>query len=153
MLASIAVLAAVYGLQYGRSVAPCPLCLYQRWPYFAAIPLSAAALMLRSEGFPIAWSQAAMALAALAFAAGAGLAAYHFGIEQHWWSGPAACSGVGAGGSTLEDLRASLLATPPVRCDQVAWSIFGISLAALNVLASSGLAVFSGMAAWRLRSR
>jgi disulfide bond formation protein DsbB len=37
---------------------------------------------------------------------------------------------------TLEDLKRQLLGTQPVLCDQVQWSLFGVSLAGWNCLAS-----------------
>lgn len=145
LVASIGILALVYWFEYGRHLPPCPLCLYQRWPYFAAIPLAGAALFVRREGLPIAWRQLAMALVALGFTAGAALATYHVGIEQHWWAGPTSCSGAAAGAASVDALREQLLATPPVRCDKVPWSLLGVSLADFNVLASLLLA---GLSAW-----
>ncbi len=147
LVASIAVLATVFWLQYQRDLAPCPLCLYQRWPYLAAVPLAIVALVIRREGFAIGWRQAAMAVVALGFAAGAAVAVYHIGIEQHWWAGPTSCSGGDAGAQSVDELRVKLMATPVVRCDQVAWSLLGVSLAGFNVLASLGLAVLSAWAA------
>ena len=41
------------------------------------------------------------------------------------------------------------MAAPIVRCDEVAWSLFGISLAGYNVIASAALAVFSLVGALR----
>jgi disulfide bond formation protein DsbB len=39
------------------------------------------------------------------------------------------------------------MATPVVRCDQVAWSFLGLSMAGYNVLISLGLAVLGAWAA------
>lgn len=53
---------------------------------------------------------------------------------------------------TIEELRAQILAAPVVRCDEVPWSLFAISMAGYNVLASLGLFVASAIAArgmWR----
>lgn len=147
LVASIAVLATVFWFQYWRDLPPCPLCLYQRWPYLAAVPLTIAALVVRREGFAVGWRQAAMALVALGFAAGAAIGVYHFGIEQHWWAGPASCTGTGAGAQSVDELRAQLMATPVVRCDRVAWSFLGLSMAGYNVLISLGLAVLGAWAA------
>jgi disulfide bond formation protein DsbB len=147
LVVSIAVLAVVFWFQYQRDLAPCPLCLYQRWPYYVAVPLTIAALVVRREGFAIGWRQALMAVVALGFIAGAAVGVYQVGIEQHWWAGPASCSGAGIGAQSVDELRAQLMATPVVRCDQVAWSLFGVSLAGFNVLASLGLAILSAWAA------
>jgi disulfide bond formation protein DsbB len=50
---------------------------------------------------------------------------------------------------TLEELRASLMAAPLARCDEVSWSLFGISLAGYNVVLTLVLAVFALLAARR----
>lgn len=143
---SVAALAAAFLFQYGVGLAPCPLCLYQRWPYYAAIPLTLAAFVIAREGFAPGWRRLALALCALGFAAGAALAVYHVGIEHHWWPGPTSCTG-GGGARTLDDLRAQLMATPVVRCDEAPWSLFGVSLAGFNAVASLVLAVLAALAA------
>src|SRR5207237_10719321 len=101
-----------------------------------------------------AWvAGALLAIAALGFLAGAGIAAFHVGVEQHWWAGTAECGASGplAGGSAA-DLRAKLLAQPVVRCDEVAWSLFGISMAGFNVIVSLALTAFAALGAKRLVS-
>ncbi|KAB2833267.1 MAG: disulfide bond formation protein B, partial [Caedimonadaceae bacterium] len=42
-----------------------------------------------------------------------------------------------------------LLKTPFVRCDQITWSLFGLSLAAYNALISLILAFFCGVWFWK----
>jgi disulfide bond formation protein DsbB len=90
-------------------------------------------------------------LLAFVFVVSSGLAFYHVGVEQHWFAGPTACSGAATAADTLEALKAQILRQQPVRCDEPAWSLWGISLAGWNLLASlvmgsTCLAVF-----WRLR--
>jgi disulfide bond formation protein DsbB len=68
--------------------------------------------------------------------------AYHVGVEQGWWAGLAACSaGPGIGGLSLEAL---LDPTVPVaaapRCDEIAFSFAGLSMAGWNAVLSAGLA-------------
>jgi disulfide bond formation protein DsbB len=145
LLASIAVLVAVFLFQYLGGLAPCELCLYQRYPYGATILLAALALLLpagRATG-------ALLLLCGFVFLAGAGIALFHVGIEQHWWQGLAACSAPAnqADAHSLEALRAQIMATPVVRCDKIAWSLFGISMAGYNLLLSLALALFSSVAA------
>jgi disulfide bond formation protein DsbB len=149
LLLSLLALAAVFALQYGAGLAPCSLCLYQRWPYYAALFLGTAALLALGLGAVLLWVRLAMALAGLGFLLGAGVAVYHLGIEQHWWSGPGTCTGTaaGLGAASIAELRAALEAAPVVRCDVVAWSLFGVSLAGYNVLATLALAGLSFIAA------
>jgi disulfide bond formation protein DsbB len=105
---------------------PCELCLWQRWPHAAAILIGALTLALRLPGrvWPLLGGAAALATAAIG--------AYHSGVERHWWSGPARCTGSG-------DLGTDLLSTDGPRlvmCDQISWEMFGISMANYNVLFS-----------------
>ena len=132
LAASLAVLGAALLSQYWGGLAPCELCLLQRWPWVAAIVISFAAIIIgRREALP--WM--ALALAAV-FAIGGVLAVYHVGVEQHWFAGPEACTGAATAADTVESLKARILGHMPTRCDEPAWSLWGISLAGWNLLAS-----------------
>jgi disulfide bond formation protein DsbB len=121
--------------QYWGGLAPCVLCLWQRWAYVGAGLLALAAALA-----PPGWRRGLLALAGLSCLAGAGLAAYHVGVEQHWWTGTNACAGVQAGAGSLDALRAQILSTAAApRCDEVAWSLFGISMAGYNFLLALAL--------------
>ena len=138
--ASLAALAAAYGSQYWGGLTPCVLCLYQRAAYGAVALFAAGAL-----GFALKDREKSArfltGLCALGFLIGAGIAFYHVGVEQHWWMGSEACVGVAVrSAQTIEELRAQLMAAPLTRCDDVAWSLFGISMAGYNVFVSLVLA-------------
>ncbi|MDA0652715.1 MAG: disulfide bond formation protein B [Proteobacteria bacterium] len=137
--AAAALLATVFVMEYGFGVAPCQLCLLQRWPHGAVIPLAALAFL---PAISDSGRRALLLLCAVAFATTAGIGIYHVGVEEGIFAGPSACSG-GITGDSIEELRRKLMAAPVVKCNEVAWALFGISLAGYNVLASSALAVFS----------
>lgn len=136
-----ATLGTVYASQYLGGLQPCKLCLYQRWPWWVAGGLALLGLALPQL------RRGGLMLAGLAIWVGAGIALYHTGVEQKWWSGPASCSG-GSMPDSLEALRALIFSAPVVRCDEIAWSLFGISMAGYNALLSvaTGAALF-----WLLR--
>jgi disulfide bond formation protein DsbB len=139
-LGSAAVLAGAFAFQYLGGLAPCTLCLWQRWPHAAAVAVMALALALPSRAWP--W------LGALAALATAGIGGFHAGVEHGWWEGLASCSGGSIAGlsvETLLDPTAEVAA--PVRCDEVPWSLMGISMAGWNMLVSLGLAGLWLMAA------
>ena len=142
--ASAAILAAAWASQIWGGLIPCELCLYERWPYYAVLTLSLAALLAGRR----ATTRAALALAALVFLAGAALAFYHVGVEHHWVAGPDACTSRGGPAASAEELRRRLLAQQPVMCDQPQWTLFGVTLAGWNFLASLLLAAGS-VWAWR----
>jgi disulfide bond formation protein DsbB len=129
---SVLVIGGALIFEYGVGLIPCELCLLERWPWYAAIALSALVLALRQPG--LAW--AAVLLFVLLFVASSGIAFYHVGVEQHVFAGPTACTAAPLGGHSAEDLLKSLQATPVVRCDEPQWSLFGISLAGWNLVAS-----------------
>lgn len=146
MAASALVLLAALGFQYLGGLAPCALCHYQRWAYVAAIVIAGVA------PYGIA-RRSLVALCGVVFLAGAAVAFYHVGVEAQWFAGPAACSGPTSAAITVEELRQALLAQPVVRCDEVAWSLFGISMAGYNLIVSLALAAASVLAAAEMKGR
>jgi disulfide bond formation protein DsbB len=145
LVLSVAVVGAALASQYWGGLRPCELCLYEREPYYIVAILSLIAAGFGRRGT----SRATLALAALIFVASAVLAFYHVGVEQHWFAGPTTCTGAGLKIGTVAEMRQQLLATPPVRCDEIQWSLAGVSLAGWNLLASLLLAGLS----WRLMLR
>jgi disulfide bond formation protein DsbB len=141
VIASALALATAFTAQYAFGLAPCVLCLYQRIPYAVAIFLGLACLpagMARLR--PLL-----LGLAALVFVVNAGIAVFHAGVEWQFWSGTAGCTGAGPLPTTTQDL----FKPAPARCDEAAWTMFGLSMAGYNVLASAVLAIFAFLAARR----
>jgi disulfide bond formation protein DsbB len=142
--ASIVILATVWIFQ-GFGYAPCELCLTQRYAFYAAAPLALLTALLASRSAH-GLARAGFVLLALVFAASAALAAYHAGVEYHWWQGPTACAG-GPGSLDVNDLVNALNSVKVVRCDEVQLRIAGLSLAGWNVVASTVLAAYAALAA------
>jgi len=134
--------------QYGLGVVPCPLCLDQRKVYYVAIPLAIVVAIAAWRHAPRPLVVTGLGVLALTFLFGAGLAAYHAGVEWKWWLGPQDCSGplnpLGSRG-LMEQLQDISI----VRCDEAAWRFLGLSLAGYNVLISLALA---GIAAWGIKA-
>jgi disulfide bond formation protein DsbB len=143
--ASLAILAAVWIFQ-ALGYQPCELCLTQRYAFYAAAPLAALTDFLASRSAH-GLARAGFALLAAAFVANVALAAYHAGVEYHWWAGPTACTGGLTGSVDVNDLMKALDSVKVVRCDEVQLRIAGLSLAGWNVLASAALAVYAALAA------
>ena len=121
-----ALLGGAYLSQYAFGLYPCEMCWWQRYAHFAALALAALALIQPGQRV-LVW------LAALAILVGGLLGAYHAGVEYGWWQGFTACtSEVVIGDDPLSDI----LNAPMIRCDQVQWSLLGISLAGFNFLIS-----------------
>lgn len=130
-------LAVAFTAQYGFDLEPCILCLYQRVPFAVAIALGGVGLW-RPQ-----WLGAVFALAIATFAINSAIAVYHTGVEQHWWVSAAGCGGDLSTQVSTTDLLAALDSKPPKRCDEIDWTILGISIANWNVLYSGGLAAIS----------
>ena len=150
LLVSAAVLGTALASQYWGGLAPCELCLYQRGPWAIAI---VAALVALLAGGPRALPWLAL-LFCVVFACGALLACYHVGVEHHWITGPTSCTTTGGGGAAnVEELKRQILGTAPVMCDRVAFSLFGISMAGWNAIASIMMAGICGTVFGQSRPR
>src|SRR5712691_9391985 len=149
LLASTIVLGTALLSQYWGGLGPCELCLLQRWPWAGAIAISMLALLAGSRA-ALPWIGLALAIV---FALGTVFAFYHVGVEQHWFAGPSACTASGGGAMTLEDMKRQILGTAPVLCDRVQWSLFGVSLAGWNLLASLGMAAICAAVFTRTRGK
>jgi disulfide bond formation protein DsbB len=140
---SAAAILIAWASQTWGGLQPCVLCIWQRWAHGGAILLALVALAAaflgqrRGAGF-------FTVLAGLASLIGTGIALYHVGVEQQWWAGTSGC-GADALFSTdgLDQLREQIEAAPIVRCGDVPWSLFGISMAGYNSLLSAALALFA----------
>lgn len=144
LAACAAALGAAYAAQYWGGLEPCPLCLYQRVPYAVGGALAGAALVVRAPRT----MGILFLLAAGAFFANTGIAFYHVGVENHWWAS-AVCADTAPAITSVEDLRRALSQPPPKPCDTVDWTLFGISMASYNMVASAGLSGFALLAAAR----
>jgi disulfide bond formation protein DsbB len=149
---SAAMLGAAFTFQYAGELYPCVLCIYQRIPYAVVIVFGLIGVVAARDGGPV--SNVALLLAAacaLAFLVDAGIAGFHVGVELGWWTGTDSCVGEAIDTSSIEAMREAILNAPVVRCDEVAWSMAGISMAGWNGLIAIAIAAASvrAIARWR----
>lgn len=138
-LACCLVLATAYAFEYLANLQPCVLCIYQRIPYAVAIGLMLVAAILRKNS---QFNLILFIATSVVFAIGSAIAIFHIGVEQQLWQGTPGCGNF-INTDSVEALRKQLLAQPIVRCDEVPWSLFGISMAGYNFLISSSLLLYS----------
>jgi len=151
----IAVLAAAapllaWGSEGWLGLAPCELCLWQRWPYAVAAVLALLAAAIAPA------RRLLLALAGVAILASGAIGAFHVGVEQHWWPSPfAGCQAPRSAGprASLDDLMASLAPAANKPCDAPNYLIPGlpVSIPAFNLLYALGLAGLALTWAWRRR--
>ena len=128
-LVSATLLVGALLFEHVGGMAPCSLCIWQRWAHLGVI---AAAARVSSKAARGGMNRSPDAAALTSF----GVAGYHAGVEWQLWEGPAGCTASLAAGASAADLVDQLLATPVVRCDDVPWSLFGLSMAGWNALFS-----------------
>jgi disulfide bond formation protein DsbB len=124
--------------QYVGGLYPCEMCYWQRWPHGAAILLALVAIVSPQRA---ARTRLIVLLAAFLIAVSGAIGLFHAGVELGWWEGLTRCTATGA--KSLQDI----LNVPLVRCDQVQWSLLGISMAGWNaILSLAGAAAIVGLA-------
>jgi len=127
------------GFQYIGELAPCKLCYWQRYGHVGAVMFGIGALIVPAT--LLLW------LAAAGTASSAAVAVYHTGVERKWWDGPSSCSGGSIEGLSTDQLFEQIMSAPIVRCDEIPWEMFGLSMANYNIAASAALAVVFVLAA------
>jgi disulfide bond formation protein DsbB len=141
---SVAALAAAYIGQYGFDLYPCYLCLWQRIPYMIVIMLAIFG-MIATKAMDARYGALNILFAAVAFFVNSAIAFYHVGVEEQWWASTA-CSMPDFSGLSAAELAQAIRETPVVRCDEVQWRLFGISMAGYNVMLCFVLGIYASIA-------
>jgi disulfide bond formation protein DsbB len=116
---------------------PCELCLKERWPYYAGVPLAALVLAIAAWG-PKGLARAGLLLLAVVFAGSAIFGVYHAGVEWGFWPGPTACTGA-LSATDFDSFQQQLQNTVVVQCNAAAIRILGLSLAGWNAVISAAM--------------
>ncbi len=138
-----ATILGAYYFQYILHYVPCELCLKERVPYYAAIPLALVGVLAAWMRAPRQVIVGGLVLLALLMLAGVGLGVYHSGVEGKFWPGPTEGSGGTGNFGNASGLLERMQQTRLVPCDVAAWRFLGISLAGYNALISLALAVLA----------
>ncbi|MGG5820054.1 disulfide bond formation protein B [Falsiroseomonas sp. HW251] len=129
------------GSETWPGLAPCALCLWQRWPYWVAAAIAVVAAFLPEEARR--WALRASAVAVLVSGA---IAFLHVGVEFKFWPSPLpACQAATAGPTaTVEDLMRSLAPGANKPCDEPAFffDFLPFSIAEMNLVYALCLAIF-----------
>ncbi|MDA7598942.1 disulfide bond formation protein B [Alphaproteobacteria bacterium] len=135
-LGSAGLLIGAFLFEYVAGLAPCKLCIWQRWAHVAVVAVALLGFTKMPRKFVLALVADAALISAL-------IAGYHAGVEWQFWDGPSGCTANLGGSMSASDMVDQLLATPVIQCDEVAWSLFGLSMAGWNMLASIGIAALA----------
>lgn len=144
-LGSAVMLATAFGFQHIGDLAPCKLCINQRWPHAVAVLIGLVAALFPHRILALFGAAAALTTSAIGF--------YHAGVEWKWWEGPTTCTSGSVGDLAVKDLLNQILEAPMVRCDEIPWEMFGLSMAGWNGVISLGLALIWLAAAFQPKTR
>ena len=123
-------------IQYWLGHEPCKLCLYQRIPYFLSILLIIKILFIKK------YEKITLLILFLVFMSSAALAFYHFGIEQGFFNESLACTAPDLSQTLSKEQILEQLKQNNISCKNVSFSVFGLSLAAINTVLSIILSGF-----------
>ena len=135
-LASFSLLAGAFWFEIIVGLPPCNLCILQRWPHVLVIVIA----LIGHVAIKQNWMLLLIAFSAISTSL---IGFYHVGVEQRWLSGPSGCSNQLNSDSDISSFTTSLLAMPVVECDEITWSLMGISMAGWNSILSVSIAIFA----------
>jgi len=126
---SIIALGSAFIAEFYFNLAPCEMCLKQREPYYIIILGFIFITIVR-------WQERVWFYIGVQIISIYGLfySVWHVGIENQLLSGPAGCSSGLDITNNLSSLKEQILSKPVINCEDIAWSIFGLSAATINSL-------------------
>ena len=128
-LLSIVALASAFVAEFYFDLAPCEMCLKQRNPYYVIVLAYIFITILK-------WQQRIWFYLGVQIISIYGLfySIWHVGIENKLLPGPEGCSGGLNTTNNVSSLKEQILSKPIINCEDVTWSIFGLSAATINSL-------------------
>lgn len=146
----VLVILSVLGFEHLGGYVPCQLCLAQREPYYAAIPVSALAALAAAYNWHAVAVRSALAIVGLLLVYAVILGIHHAGVEWGFWAGPADCGAVDAG--VMRDageLFGQLDTVKPPSCNEAAGRFLGLSFAGWNVVVATVLGSIAFVGSFR----
>ena len=139
--------------QYVFGLAPCNLCIIQRYPYAIVIALGLIGFFIAGRCKKTATTL--MSLIGLTFLANSVIAFYHSGVELKWWESFLEGCSVPELSNDINEMMAQIHAAQNVvRCDEIPWAdpILNLSMANYNVVfcfGLGGIALISARLIWK----
>jgi disulfide bond formation protein DsbB len=137
-------LSFAYFVEYILHFNPCPLCIYQRFPYLFIIKISVVALIIKKI------SKYTLYFIALNLLGACLLAGYHSGVERGVFQPSALCSTLMhiPKHLSINDIKEMFYSQPITTiCTKVAFRVFGLSMTEWNFLLNFGL-LFGLLVVW-----
>ena len=134
-IASSSILISAYILELFFNHPPCNLCEYQRVPYFLLLLISLVSVKIKKKQLKI--------VALICFFSSFIISGFHSLVERKLIEFNIGCTSTGSDIDNIEDLRNFLEQKPLIKCDEISFSILGLSLANLNFVISALLIMLS----------
>ena len=125
-LSVIAIFTAL-SAEYFFNLAPCKMCLHQRYPYYFIIIIFA--IFFFYKKITNFWLYILIEISILY---GLFYSIWHVGIEKNIFEGLSSCADVENFAKTIEDLKKQIISQDIVNCSDTNWLIFGYSAATVN---------------------
>ena len=134
---SVIVLATAYIAEYIFHYTPCPLCVYERFPYLILIKICLTALIIREL------SKYTLIFIFLTMLSSCILSTYHSFVERGIIQPSALCSSMIRipKGLSIEHIKQIFYSQPITSCTKPAIKIFSISMTEYNLLLNIGLLI------------
>ena len=127
---------SVYTIEFFFKIPPCDLCIYQRIPYFVILILSMVFLKFEKYKFRLP-------LIFLCFFSSSSISLFHSLVERGIINYQSSCTSSSKDFENIEQLRSFLENASLVKCDEITFSIIGLSFANINFLLSTFFLIFS----------
>ena len=128
-LFSVVALASALIAEYYFDLQPCEMCLKQREPYYIIIAGFILVMILKWQDK--IWFYVGVQIVSIY---GLFYSLWHVGIENKILAGPSSCSGGLNISTNTSSLKEQIISKAVINCEEVAWSIFGLSAATMNSL-------------------
>ena len=132
---NISILLAAYYIQYVLKIPPCPMCQYQRIPYYLVV------LTLSIFFFNIVDFKKLILILIFLSSLSILISFYHIGIEQGFFNELTSCKD-DLGANNTQELLKELSSKTAVSCKEVSFRILGLSLATINFLVNIVIILF-----------
>ena len=150
---ALATILGAWGFQLIGGYVPCKLCLEERIPYYAGVPLALLTILAALLSAPAWLVRGLLGLTALVFLYDLYLGGYHAGAEWGFWPGPSDCGQSAAGqATTTDELMKQLENIHVVSCTTASWrfpSGWGLSFAGWNAAVALVQTAVAGWGALR----
>ena len=124
---SILSLGAAFIAEHYYNLPPCEMCLKQRHSYYAIIIFIIFFYFIKQKNKILI-----LLLIEISLIYGLFYAIWHVGIENKFLPSPESCSTKLNITNNTSSLKEQILSKPVINCEEIVWSIFGLSAATIN---------------------